>query len=60
MPCATALGRQGWLSGLDTDDVDDVLDEHIDAIAEVCDHFEVGAVVGRRDSSVFIRALTAV
>lgn len=59
-----ALGRQGWLSGLSEaasdGDVDDVLDEHLHAIATVCDHFEVGAVLGRRDHSVFIRALTSV
>ena len=54
-----ALGRQGWLRGLGPDEVDEVIDVHIDAIAHVCEHFDVGAVVGRRDGSVFIRALTA-
>ena len=55
-----ALARQGWLSGLDPDDAGEVVDDHLRVIALVCEHFEVGAVVGRHDSSVFIRALTTV
>jgi hypothetical protein len=55
-----SLDRQGWLRGLEGDEVQEVLDDHLDAIQMVCDHFEVGAVVGRRESAVYIRALTAV
>lgn len=55
-----SLDRQGWLQHLESDEIQDLLDDHLDAIEMVCDHFEVGAVVGRRESAVYIRALTAV
>lgn len=55
-----SLDRDGWLRDLDDDEIGEVVDDHVDAVARVCQHFEVGAVVGRRSSSVFIRALTTV
>jgi hypothetical protein len=55
-----SLDRQGWLQGLTGDLADEVVGDHVAAIDMVCAHFEIGAVVGRRASSVFIRALTAV
>lgn len=55
-----SLDRQGWLRHLDDDQIQDLLDDHAQAIQNVCGHFEVGAVVGRRESAVYIRALTAV
>jgi hypothetical protein len=55
-----SLDRDGWLQGLSGEQIDDLVGDHIAAIDMVCCHFEVGAVVGRRSSSVFIRALTAV
>jgi hypothetical protein len=55
-----SLDRQGWLQHLDADQADDVVDDHVDSIERVCEHFEVGAVLGRYHSSVFIRALTTV
>jgi hypothetical protein len=55
-----SLERQGWLRNLPPAQADELVDEHVRVIVMVCAHFEVGAVVGRRASSVFIRALTTV
>lgn len=55
-----SLERDGWLAHLDDDEIDELVGDHLEAIHRVCAHFEVGAVVGRRSSSVFIRALTTV
>jgi hypothetical protein len=55
-----SLDRDGWLSYLSEDEADELVDEHVQVIGLICEHFEVGAVVGRRDTAVFIRALTAV
>jgi hypothetical protein len=55
-----SLDRQGWLDHLQPGQADELVDEHVRVVALVCAHFEVGAVVGRRASSVFIRALTTV
>ncbi|MCU1360285.1 MAG: hypothetical protein JWN99_1574 [Ilumatobacteraceae bacterium] len=55
-----SLDRGGWLQWSTDLEIDELLDAHVDAIAMVCHHFEAGAVVGRRDDAVFIRALTTV
>ena len=55
-----SLERQGWGGGLDDDEVDEMLlelvDEHVDAIAEITDAFHDGTVVGRLGTLVFDRS----
>jgi hypothetical protein len=55
-----SLERQGWGGGLDDDDADEMLDElvdeHLHAIAEIAVAYADGTVVGRRGTLVFDRA----
>ena len=51
-----ALRRTGWLQGLSRREAQEVIEEHVSAIIQVCSHFPVGTVVGRSDTLVMDRA----
>ena len=51
-----SLERQGWLKNLDPDEIDEVVDEHLDCIEIVCANYPVGTIVGRWGTKVWSRA----
>lgn len=54
---ADSLERGGWFDLIPADEAHELIDEHVECIAEVCASFPVGAVIGRRGSLVFDRSI---
>ena len=54
-----SLERTGWLRGLDRDDADELVGEHIAEMRAVCTSFPVGAVVRRSGGRVWSVATAA-
>ena len=57
-----SLDRAGWLDLLSHEPdvemiVDDMIDEHVDAIAAVCERFPVGTIIERSGALVFSRSV---
>lgn len=52
---ADSLDRDGWGRGLQPDEFDDLVDDHVALLAMVCGSFPVGTVVGRSGALVFAR-----
>jgi hypothetical protein len=54
-----AAGEEGWLTAADDDDVDAmidaIIDEHVEAMAQVCASFPVGSIVVRQGDLVTCR-----
>ncbi len=50
-----SLRRDGWLRGLDVLDTIELIEEHLDAIEQVCAEFPVGTIVRRQDDLVWER-----
>jgi hypothetical protein len=51
-----ALERDGWFDLVSEPCRHELIDEHIECIAAVCDTFPVGTIVGRNGSRVFTRS----
>ncbi len=54
-----SLERCGWADHLDDDEFGELVDEHLDCIAAVCENFPVGTVVSRWGSKVYARPASA-
>jgi hypothetical protein len=56
-----SLARDGWLDllGDDADEIDEIVDEHVDAIEEICRTFAVGTVVERHGTLIASRTYRA-
>jgi hypothetical protein len=48
-----SLERGGWLFGLDDEEIEEVVDEHLQSVALVCESFPVGSVVRRNGDRVY-------
>lgn len=48
-----SLERGGWLSGLDHDEIDEVVDDHLRCVTQICESFPVGSVVRRKGDRVY-------
>jgi hypothetical protein len=51
-----ALTREGWLQHLGADEAIEVVEEHLEAIEQVCRAFPIGTVVRRAGELVFDRS----
>ena len=51
-----SLTRGGWLQHLDTHDAAELVEEHLEAIEQVCRVFPIGTVVRRAGDVVFDRS----
>ncbi|MGH9133521.1 MAG: DUF7715 family protein [Ilumatobacteraceae bacterium] len=54
-----SLERQGWLQHLEPDEIEEVVDEHLECIEIVCRSYPVGTIVGRWGTKVWSRAASA-
>jgi hypothetical protein len=54
-----SLERQGWLRELESDEIDEVVGEHLQCIEIVCANYPVGTIVGRWGTKVWSRAESA-
>lgn len=52
-----ALERDGWSDLIGSSQLRELVDEHVECIADVCAAFPVGTVVGRNGPSVFPRSI---
>ncbi len=52
-----SLERGGWFDLIPADEAHELVDEHVECIAEVCAAFPVGSVLGRSGSTVFDRSI---
>ena len=52
-----SLERGGWFDLIPAEEAHELVDEHIECIAEVCGAFPVGTVLGRSGSTVFDRSI---
>jgi len=54
-----SLRRQGWLQWLDETEQEDLLDDHLDAIEQICAEHPVGSVVRRNGPTVWALPIAA-
>ena len=54
-----SLERQGWLKHLDDDEIDELVDEHLQCIEIVCANYPVGTIVGRWGTKIWSRCESA-
>jgi len=52
-----SLERGGWFDLVPADEIHELIDEHVECIAEVCATFPAGSVLGRNGSLVFDRSI---
>ncbi|MGI9645884.1 MAG: DUF7715 family protein [Ilumatobacteraceae bacterium] len=52
-----SLERGGWFDLIPAEEAHELVDEHVECIAEICAAFPVGAVLGRAGTSVFDRSI---
>lgn len=52
-----SLERGGWFDLIPEEAAHELVDEHVECIAEVCANFPVGSVIGRQGSTVWNRSV---